>query len=178
MTVRPRLFLSVFSLVAVAALGIAGPTSAAEPTPASALGSATEDPSSPIGGIEFRYLPPGLGVASDTEYSYDEVDFASRIWESGSNADGWSVDLHVTVMRGWQLADGTALHDWFVDYQQRPPAAARYRPVLVHGRPGWLSDDQLFWLVRPGLATSVTIDRSQWGWWELILTGWSASTAR
>lgn len=119
-------------------------------------------PSPPIGGAVLHHLPPGLGPSTDFDYRFARVSFASRVWESGSAADGWRVDLDVVVMRGARLRTPRAVHDWFIRYEQRPPGEARYAPVRVHGAPGWASRDQIFWLVRPGVAVSVRIDRSRW----------------
>jgi hypothetical protein len=124
----------------------------------------------PLGGAQLRYLPPGLGQSTDFEYEYDDVSFAARVWESGSDAGGWQVDLDVQVMRGARLTGPRALHDWFIGYEQRPPSEARYLPMLVHGRHGWACRDEVFWLVRPGLAVSVGIDRSRWSAHALLRT--------
>jgi len=115
-----------------------------------------------VGGVELRYLPPGLGGSTDFEYEYDDVAFVSRVWESGSDAAGWRVDLDVDVMRGAGLTSGQVLHDWFVAYEERPPGEAEYHRVRVHGHPGWMSRDEVFWLVRPGLALAVKLDRTRW----------------
>jgi hypothetical protein len=71
-------------------------------------------------------------------------------------------------MRSDRLTDGLALRDWFIPYEERPPAEARYVPVRVHGRPGWACRDQAFWLARPGLAVSVRLDRARWSRAEVM----------
>jgi hypothetical protein len=124
--------------------------------------------------VQLRYLPAGLGGSTDFVYGFDDVDFVSRVWESGSDEDGWRVDLDAIVMRGDRLTNGKALHDWFIAYEERPPAAARYVPVRVHGRPGWMCRDQVFWLVRPGLAVSVQLDRTRWSRHEVARIARSA----
>lgn len=131
---------------------------------------ATEPPSPPLGGAVLHYLPPGLGTSSDFHYQFARVRFASRVWESGSNAAGWRVDLHVIVMHGRRLSTPSAFHDWFIRYEQRPRQEARYVRVLFRGHRGWAGRDQIFWLVRPGVAVSVEIDRSRWSWWQLFRT--------
>jgi hypothetical protein len=125
-----------------------------------------------LGGVELTYLPTGLGSSTDFEYEDYDVTFTARVWESGSDADGWHVDLHVIVMRGDRLSDAVALHDWFIAYEDRPADETQYRPVRIHGQPGWLTADQVFWLVQPGLAVSVRIDRSRWSLDELVRTAW------
>jgi hypothetical protein len=138
----------------VAVLACVGLTSGA------AAAEAAEQP--PLGGAVLHYLPPGLGRSTDFEYEFARVEFASRVWESGSNGTGWRVDLEVVVMHGARLSTARRLHDWFIRYEQRPPAEARYHPVRIHGRHGWACHDQVFWLARPGAAVSVRIDRSRW----------------
>lgn len=131
-------------------------------------------PATTVSGIAFGHLPTGLGGSTDFDYSFQGVRFAARVWESGSDEDGWRVDLDVDVMRGARLTDGAALHEWFMAYEHRPPAEARYIAVGVHGHPGWLSRGQVFWLQRPGLAVSVSLDRTRWPVPEVVATGWSA----
>jgi hypothetical protein len=116
----------------------------------------------PLGSAVMHYLPPGLGTSTDFRYHFARVSFASRVWESGSDADGWRVDLDIIVMTGRRLSTPRALHDWFIRYEQRPPAEAQYVPVRMHGRRGWACRDQVFWLERPGVALSVRIDRARW----------------
>jgi hypothetical protein len=123
-----------------------------------------------LDGVQLRYLPAGLGTSTDFAYEYDDVSFAARVWESGSDASGWRVDLDVDVMRGASLTDARALHDWFIAYEERPPGEAQYRPVRVHGHRGWLARDEVFWLARPGLAIAVQIDRGRWSAGELVRT--------
>jgi hypothetical protein len=157
-------------LVAVVLAGgwlVAAPDAAAAPAaPAAQV----------LDGVQLRYLPAGLGSSTDFAYEYDEVAFAARVWESGSDVRGWRVDLHVGVMRSDRLANGRSLHDWFIAYQERPAAEARYVPVRVHGRPGWLCRDEVFWLVRPGLALSVQLDSTRWPQRELLQVARAART--
>jgi hypothetical protein len=123
-------------------------------------GAAVKEP--PIGGAVLHYLPSHLGRSTDFEYEFARVAFASRVWESQSSATGWRVDLDVVLMHGARLANAAGLHDWFIRYEQRPPSEAHFVPVRVHGRRGWACRDQVFWLVRPGVAVSVRIDRTRW----------------
>jgi hypothetical protein len=131
-------------------------------------GAATGQPT--LDGAVLRHLPAGLGTSTDFDYGFARVSFTARVWESGSAAAGWNVDLDIVVMSGRRLAGPQRLHDWFLRYQHRPPAQARYVPVQVHGRPGWAARDQVFWLVRPGVAMSVRIDRNRWSRRELFRT--------
>lgn len=131
-----------------------------------------------VDGIQLRYLPPRLGQPSDFAYHFERVDFTSRVWETQAADGAWSVDLDVTVMRGKRLTDGRALRDWFIRYEQRPPAEARYHRVTVHGRPGWRCRDQVFWLVRRGLAVSVQLDRTKYSRHQVHRVAWAARPVR
>jgi hypothetical protein len=142
--------------------------------PASAPMSAAREASAVVDGIAFGYLPVGLGRASDFSYSYDEVDFAARVWESGSDETGWSVDLDIAVLRGDRLRSGQALHDWFIPYEDRPADEVSYHRIRVHGHPGWLTRDEVFWLVRPGLAIAMMVDRSRFPTRQLLRTARAA----
>lgn len=115
-----------------------------------------------VGGQRLTYLPAGLGAPSDFHYEFDRVRFAARVWESGDDRTGYQVDLDVMVMRGARLRTASALHRWFIGYQRRPVEVAHYRQVRVHGHPGWACRDQVFWLLRPGLAMSVMVDHGRW----------------
>jgi hypothetical protein len=162
-----RLLLVIAAALSAVAALVAGTAHASPPYPAATV----------LDGIAFGYLPSGLGTDTDFEYTFQGVRFAARVWESETRARGWRVDLDVDVMRGRRLTDGPALHDWFVAYEDRPPARARYIAVRVHGRPGWLSSGQVFWLQRPGLAVSVSLDRTRWSVPDVVRTGWSAYEA-
>jgi hypothetical protein len=137
-------------LLAVLAVFVVVPTAAAWPPAPAAL----------IDHVAFGYLPPGLGRPSTFKYHYDRVDFVSRVWESRIR-QGWRVDLDLVVMRGARLSSPRALHKWFIGYDVRDPEPV-YRRVCVHGRPGWLAADEVFWLIRPGLAVSATVDGARW----------------
>ena len=94
---------------------------------------------------------PGHG--SDFAYHFSRVDFVARVWESPAD-DGWRVDLDIDVMRGARLRRAGRCTTGSSAYEQRDPTP-RYHRVRVHGQPGWLCRDQVFWLMRPGLAVSV-----------------------
>lgn len=124
--------------------------------PAAALdGAARTGPADgpTLDGLQLGYLPDGLGTSTDFDYEFDDVAFVSRVWESPAPSGGWRVDLNLDVMRGARLVDAQSLHDWFIAYEERPPAEARYHRISVNGRPGWQSRDQIFWLVRPGVRS-------------------------
>jgi hypothetical protein len=148
-------------LMLVPATLLAGPAAAAAGRPATVIDH-----------MAFAYLPSGLGTSSDFVYDYDDVDFQARVWESPTT-EGWQVDLDIDVMRGARLTSGRALHDWFIGYEERDPTP-RYQRVQVHGHPGWLCRDQLFWLVRRGLAVSVHLDGQRWSRHDVVRTARSA----
>ncbi|HZZ96342.1 MAG TPA: hypothetical protein VFE19_04985 [Jatrophihabitantaceae bacterium] len=148
-------------LVPAALLSAAGRAAACPPAPATVIDS-----------IAFGHLPSGLGTASDFSYHFSRVDFVARVWESRTD-NGWQVDLDIDVMRGARLSSGRALHDWFIRYEQRDPTP-NYHRVRVHGQPGWLCRDQLFWLLRPGLAVSVQLDGTRWPRKEVVRTARSS----
>lgn len=166
MTTRLRWVAGMLLAAVLGALTVAATSAHASSTP--------PPPATTLNGIAFGYLPSGLGTSTDFDYAFSGVHFAARVWESQSGDGGWRVDLDVDVMRGRRLTDGKALHDWFIAYEDRPPAQARYIAVGVHGHPGWLSRGQVFWLQRPGLAVSVSLDRTRWPVPDVVQTGWSA----
>jgi hypothetical protein len=137
-------------LAVLAVLLVAGPAAAAFPA----------SPAAVVDHVAFGYLPPGLGTSSDFAYDFERVDFVARVWESRI-PEGWRVDLDLVVMRGARLSSPRALHNWFIRYDVRDPEPV-YRRVRVHGHRGWLADDQVFWLIRPGLAVSATLDGARW----------------
>jgi hypothetical protein len=138
--------------------------------PAAAATGTAPSPTPPLGGAVLHYLPDGLGTSSDFSYQFARVRFAARVWESGSDADGWQVDLHVIVMHGARLRTPLAFHDWFIRYEQRPAGEAQYGPARVRHHRAWLARDQVFWLAHPGVAVSVQLDRSRWSRWQVLHT--------
>jgi hypothetical protein len=147
-------------------------TAVASPDGGPATHGAAVEPVAVVDGIEFDYLPSGLGRPSDFRYDYSGVDFASRVWESRTPG-GWSVDLDVVVMRGAHMSTKAMFRRWFVDYEARSPEPT-YIPFGVHKHYGWLAKDQLFWLIRPGLAVSIQLDHSRWASYDVVQTAWSA----
>jgi hypothetical protein len=160
-----RIFRRVI-LVLLAAVMVAAPAARA----------AADRPATVVDHIGFDYLPPGLGHASNFVYAFQRVNFKARVWETHF-ADGWRVDLDVDVMRGSRLTSPRALHDWFIRYEQRDPTP-RYRRVHVRGHAGWLSSEQVFWLIRPGLAVSVAFDGQRWSQHDVRRTALSSRRLR
>lgn len=158
-----RLMLTTVLCVAALMVGAA--------PPAGARGSTVLD------GVRVGHLPNGLGTSSDFTYEYDEVAFVSRVWES-QTTEGWQVDLSVDVLRSPRLTDGQTLHDWIIDYEDRPAGEADYVPTSVHHRPAWVNHDEIFWLLRPGLAMSVRLDTARWPHAELATIARSVELVR
>ena len=120
--------------------------------------------SATIEGVVFGHLPSGLGRRSDFRYHFAGVHFVAAVWERGPNpGGGYRESLDAVVMHGPRLDGPRALHDWYLRYQQRPARACRYRRLRIHGHHGWTCRDQVFWLMRPGMAVSVELDRRWWG---------------
>jgi hypothetical protein len=131
-----------------------------------------------LDGVQLRYLPAGLGTSTDFEYEYEDVSFVARVWESGSDDAGWSVDLDIEVMRGAGLSSARTLHDWFIAYEDRPADEVDYHAVHIHGRLGWATRDEVFWLVRPGVAVAVTLDAHRWSHPTLMRTARAVRAVR
>lgn len=157
----------VLVVTGVLAWWAGGPGAVAAPTAVSASASASASgPALPsvirIDGARVGWLPARLGRPSRLDFDFGDVRFASVVWASAAPAGGDRSDGEVLVVRGARLRTANALRAWFLHYQQRPRAWSHYRPLHVHGRPGWTSLDQVFWLVRPGVAVSVQLDHARW----------------
>jgi hypothetical protein len=124
-------------------------------------------PAADLDGFAISWLPPGLGTASDFSYEWDGVQFRSRVWESGPDSSGgYHEDLAVDVLRGEALASAPQLYAWLKDYEDR--AQWRFVPFVFRGRPGYLGADEAFWLVRPGVAVMMRINRDEYGLGQLL----------
>lgn len=124
-----------------------------------------------VDGFTVCLLPGGVGnLVSDFVYSFDDVDFRSLVWESGPDAaGGYRQDLDVGVLRGQRLTSRGALYRFLTDYEQRPSDEWRFVPFTVHGRPGYLGRDEAFWLVEPGVAIKVSVDRDRFSVADVVL---------
>lgn len=125
-----------------------------------------------VDGFVVGWIPRGLGAdnVSDFAYSFDDVDFRSKVWESGPDrSGGYQVDLDVGVLRGDVLSSRGALYRFLTDYEQRPADEWRFVPFSVHGHAGYLGRDEAFWLVRPGLAVRISLDRDRFGVGDVVM---------
>ncbi|MGA8113529.1 MAG: hypothetical protein WCA46_07710 [Actinocatenispora sp.] len=128
-----------------------------------------QDASIPLDGFTISYLPDGVGTVSDFEYEWGEVKFHTKDWESRIG-EGWRVDLTVQTLRGDRLADTAALRAYLTEYQEKDPDTWHLTAFRNGSYHGFVSSDQAFWLVRPGLAASVKIDRDRFSHDELVDT--------
>lgn len=124
-----------------------------------------------VDGFGIRWLPPGAGASvSDFEYEWDDVSFTSRVWESGSDDAGWSVDLQVIVLRGTSLTDAGAMHAFLAGYHERDPQTWAQHRFDHRGRPGFRTEAAVFWLAKPGVAVWVGLDRDRFDDRALVRT--------
>jgi hypothetical protein len=125
-----------------------------------------------VDGFVVGWLPRSLvgDNVSDFTYSFDDVDFQSKVWESGPDGSGaYHVDLDVGVLRGDVLSNPAALYQFLTDYEQRPADEWHFVPFSVHGHPGYLGRDEAFWLVRPGLAVRISVNRDRFSVADVVM---------
>lgn len=168
------------ALAATAALGaplLTGTPAGAATPDISAVDTAASDasvgatsvsaPAAELDGFAISWLPPGLGTASDFAYEWDDVQFHSRVWETGPDSSGgYHEDLAVDILRGDGLTSAPQLYRWLKDYEDREQW--RFVPFTFRGRPGYLGADEAFWLVRPGVAVMMRINRDEYGLGQLL----------
>ncbi|GLW09434.1 hypothetical protein Misp01_45630 [Microtetraspora sp. NBRC 13810] len=120
-----------------------------------------------LDGFVIGHVPRDAGPSvSDFEYEpEDGVRFTSRVWER-KTAAGYAVDLTVIVVRAGRFGTLGHLRDFMSAYHERDPSS--WTAVQVGSRPGLKADDQVFWLVRPGVAVSVALDTGRFGAGELL----------
>ncbi len=163
-------------LTGIAIGGAFAGTSGAAPQPA-----VVSKASAPVvDGFAIGWLPAGIGQrVSDFTYTFGGVDFRSRTWERGPDADGaYRQDLGVAVLRGARLENAAALYTFLTNYEQRPPAQWHFVPFQVHGHPGYLGRDEAFWLVRPGVAVKVMLDQQRFSAIDVALVAEGIHSAR
>jgi hypothetical protein len=107
-----------------------------------------------LDGFAIGHVPRHAGTSvSDFAYEWEDVAFASRVWERATPDGGHVADLTVIVLRGERLATPEALRAFLAGYHERDPAS--WTPFQVGRWPGFRSDNQVFWLVQPGVAVDV-----------------------
>lgn len=120
-----------------------------------------------LDGFALSWLPAGLGSDSDFTYEWDDVHFRSRVWETGPDDSGaYHEDLAIDILRGDGLQTAPQLYTFLKDYEERPQW--RFVPFAFQGHPGYLGADEAFWLVRPGVAVMMRIDRDEYGLGQLL----------
>jgi hypothetical protein len=125
-----------------------------------------------VDGFVVGWVPRSLAGdnISDFTYSFDDVDFRSKVWESGPDSSGaYHVDLDVGVLRGDALSSSAALYQFLTDYEQRPADEWHFVPFTLHGHPGYLGRDEAFWLVRPGLAVRISLNRDRFSAGDVVM---------
>lgn len=156
------------------------PSAADPPASRSARMSDSSPPpttKSVLDGFELGHLPDGLGAASDFAYEFDDVQFASRVWER-SAPDGSAVDLTIIVMREALLTDVAAVREFLAGYHEQDPATWGKTPFDANGHPGFRTDDRVVVAVEPGVAVSVSIDRARFSDDDLTATALGATPPR
>lgn len=156
-TVLRRTVFAVFALLAALGCGLAGPAAAQAMRPPLEVSSV---PATTVDGFTLTHLPPHLGgQVSDFTYENDGVAFASKVWESGSDATGYRVDLDVHVLRSDErLPTAAALRSFLAEYLDRDPADCHLSRVEVGGHVGYLGDEDVLWLVGDGVAIWISAD--------------------
>lgn len=116
----------------------------------------------PLDGFVITHVPRGVGpLESEFAYEWGDVAFRSRVWESGSDEDGYRVDLTVQTMRGASLTDIEAVRTCLTEYLEQDPNEWELRRLKIGRYDAYRDDDRIFWWVSPGVAASVTIDRTR-----------------
>jgi hypothetical protein len=171
-------FCAVSVLTAIAIVGVFAGTSSASPQPPTPAVSRASAPL--LDGFALGWLPADLGPqVSDFTYTFGGIDFRSRVWERGPDADGgYHEDLDVAVLRGDRLDSAATLYRFLTNYEQRPPAQWHFVPFQVHGHPGYLGRDEAFWLVRPGIAVKVMLDQQRFSVADVALVAEGIHSAR
>lgn len=121
-----------------------------------------------LDGFVIGHVPSDV-VPSTSDFEYepeDGVRFTSRVWERETDDGGHAVDLMIIVMRADRFATLDGLRDFMSAYHERDPAS--WTKVQIGTRPGLKAAGQVFWLVEPGVAVSVTIDTARFGGGELM----------
>lgn len=113
-----------------------------------------------LDGFEIRRLPKGLGEhLSEFSYEWEEVLFRTKTWERGPDEnDGYRVDMNIMVMRSDRFTSLVDLREFLTEYHEKDPATWELTDFTVNGHAGYLSDNQVFWFVGPGVAVSVKVD--------------------
>lgn len=110
-----------------------------------------------LDGFRIGWVPPAAGgLVTDFESEWEEVGFRTRVWESGPSADGgYRVDLQVVIMRSPTFTDPAAVRSFLINWLERDPDWATLSYQHPDGA-GFGDDDEVFWLVEPGVAVRVS----------------------
>ncbi|MFI7063296.1 hypothetical protein ACIBL3_20095 [Kribbella sp. NPDC050124] len=146
---------------------------AAEPRPEYVVAPpSTEQRADILDGFVIEHLPAGIGTPTDFEYEWEDISFHSRVWETGPDPEGaYKVDLTVKTLRGEKLTDLEALKAFLAEYEEKDPETWELRPVKVGEYDGLIADgDEVFYLVAPGVAAEVSLDRGRFSEQDLLDT--------
>lgn len=111
-----------------------------------------------LDGFRIGWVPPGAGdLVTDFESEWEEVGFRTRVWETGpSEEGGYRVDLQVAIMRSPTFTDPAAVRAFLINWLERDPDGWATQPYRHPDGTGFGDDDELFWLVEPGVAVRVS----------------------
>ncbi|MFC7624462.1 hypothetical protein [Microlunatus sp. GCM10028923] len=111
-----------------------------------------------LDGFRIGWVPPGAGdLVTDFASEWEEVRSRTRVWESGPSDDGgYRVDLQVAIMRSPTFTDPAAVREFLINWLERDPAGWATLPYRHPDGSGFGDDDELFWLVEPGVAVRVS----------------------
>ncbi|MDA0562829.1 hypothetical protein LG943_00515 [Streptomonospora sp. S1-112] len=124
-----------------------------------------------LSGFAVAHLPEGTGEqVTDFHTEWEDVAFASRVWERPLPEGGYSVDLKVNVMRGERLTDLAAVRAFLTDYHERDPADWPLTAFQHGGDPGLHGGGLAFWSDEPGVAVEVRLDPHRFPESELMAT--------
>lgn len=134
---------------------------------------ANPSPSTPtVDGFQLTHLPPGLGNrVTDFEYTWEDVDFRNLVWESvADEADGFRVDMNAHVLRGDLLTSNDTVRQYLSTYLERDPSSWHLQNLQLADTTALIGAEDVFWLVRPGVAIWISIDASRFSTGDLVST--------
>lgn len=165
------------TIVLAAAIALLAPatviTSTAHAAPPPMSGKPSANPSTPtVDGFELTHLPPGLGDrVSDFAYTWEDVDFRNLVWESvADDGEGYRVDMNAHVLRGDLLTSTDAVRQYLSTYLERDPSTWHLDRLQLADAEALVGDEDVFWLVRPGVAIWISIDASRFSRGALVST--------
>lgn len=117
-----------------------------------------------------RVPVPSDATVTDFTYAWDDVRFASRVWERAGAEGGRKVVLQLLVLRGERLANLAAVREFLARYHERADADWRLTLFTRDGPAGLCGETEAFWCPWPGVAVEVRDPLGELGRAELITT--------